>query len=421
MSLVDTWAATGAGAFTLTENALYTVEAWEVFLRHLKPGGIFSTSRWFSPENVSETSRLLSLCVTALLELGIENPADHIALVARGKIATLLTTTTPFSQEDIARLHELAERYGFDLLIAPGTRSADSRLDGIVTSSSVASLRKAIEDPYFDYTAPVDERPYFFNMLKPGSLFRLAEFYRGDILKGNVGVIWGNMRATGTLAILLVTATTLVAAIIFLPLLLAGLPRMSGRTFSLSLAYFVAIGYGFMSIQIPFLQRFSVFVGHPIYTYSVILFTMILFAGVGSFISDRITLEGGRWHYTIPIAIAVLLGALTFSLQHILDATIGMGMIPRCMVVVVTTAPVSTLLGFCFPIGMRLVSKISDEATAWMWGVNGASGVLASILAVAVSMWMGIYTNLMIAAGLYLLLAIPARGLAREAFAARAG
>jgi hypothetical protein len=417
MSLIDTWAATGAGAFTLSENALYTVEAWQVFLSRLKPDGIFSTSRWFAPEDVSETSRLLSLCVAALLELGIERPAEHIALVSRGVIATLLTSPSPFSEKDIATLRELANRYEFDLQAVPGTPPADPRLARILSSSSARSLFDAIADPDYDYSAPTDQRPYFFNMLKPGALYRLLTGSEGPKLgQDRKGVVWGNLRATVTLGVLLVIATGLVIGIILLPLAWVGLPQMRGRTFVSSLAYFAMIGYGFMAIQIPFLQRFSVFIGHPIYTYSVILFTMILFAGIGSLISDRLTLEGRRWHVRIPLAIAALLLAFTLLLQPALDATISMGLIARCGVVIVLSAPLSLLLGFCFPIGMRLVSEISDDAAAWMWGINGACGVLASILAVAVSMWVGIYANLVLAAALYAGLAIPARSLAREAF-----
>ena len=113
---------------------------------------------------------------------------------------------------------------------------------------------------------------------------------------------------------------------------------------------------------------------------------MIAFAGIGSLLSDQLRLEGHIWHYAIPIAIAVMIVTVTSSIQPILDTTVGMKLIFRCLVAVATTAPLSTLLGFCFPIGMRLVSMISSSGTPWMWGVNGACGVLASILAVAISM-----------------------------------
>lgn len=417
MSLVDTWAATGAGAFTLTENALYTLEAWKLFLSRLAPDGIFSTSRWFSSQDVSETSRLLSLGVGALLARGAERPSDHLALVARRQIATLLVSPTPFSEADLARLHQVSERYWFDVIAAPDRRPLSPRLRRIAASTSPAELAAAVSDPHFDLSPPTDDRPFFFNMLKPGSFYRLRQMVETGELPSARGVIWGNLLATTTLVALFVIAVGLVACIILVPLLWSGAPRMGARSFVVAAWYFAAIGYGFMSIQIPFLQRFSVFVGHPIYTFSVILFTMILFAGIGSLLSDRIALEGRRWHLGVPLSIAGLIGLLLLALPPLLDAGAGLGLMGRCAIVVAVVAPLSTLLGFCFPIGMRLVARISTDATAWMWGVNGAFGVLASILAVVVSMAWGIHANLLVAAGLYLLLAIPARLLARAALA----
>ncbi len=413
MSLVDTWAATGAGAFTLSENALYTVEAWKIFLSRLEPGGIFSTSRWFSPDNVSETSRLLSLCVRTLLELGVEDPSKHIALVAAEKVATLLLSPDPLPSSDIKRIHETAAQLGFRVLVAPGETASDPRLAAIVSSTSPEALAAATADPHFDYSPPTDARPYFFNLLKLGSFHILTQMESGDVLSGTGGVIWGNVRATFTLMLLLMIALCLTLAIIGLPLLISGLPRMDAASFGLSVGYFAAIGYGFMSIQIPLLQRFSVFLGHPIYTYSVILFTMILFAGFGSLLSDRLE-RLTRWSIGVPLAIAALTLILSVSLQPLLDAVIGLPLAGRVLIVMVTTAPLSLLLGFCFPIGMRLVGELSPEATAWMWGVNGASGVLASIVAVAISMWTGIHSNFAIAAVCYLALALLSARLCRR-------
>jgi len=412
MSLVDTWAATGAGAFTLTENALYTVEAWRVFLSRVKPDGFFSTSRWFSPQNVSETSRLLALCVETLLELGTDEPRRHIALVSRGKVATLLVSPTPIAEADLRAIREVAQRLQFSLLVMPDRPPDDPLLAAIVASTSLDELARATEDPHYDYSAPRDARPYFFNMLKPGSLDVISTLPSGDVIFGSGGVLWGNIRATATLALLLAIALGLTALIVFVPLLFAGLPQMSGRLFATSLSYFALIGYGFMSIQIPLLQRFSVFLGHPIHTYSIILFAMILFAGIGSYLSERLDARG-RWRMVIPFAIAAGVLLLRAGIPPITEAAIVQPLPIRAAIVVLCVAPLSLLLGFCFPLGLRLVQAISPRATAWMWGVNGACGVLASIIAVAVSIWAGIGTNLLIAAVVYILLALPARTLAR--------
>ncbi len=159
MSLVDTMAATGAGAFTLSENGLYTVEAWRLFLDRLKPTGVLSTSRWFSPSKISETSRLLALCVTVQLERGARDPADHIALITRGHVATLLTSPEPFLADDVNTMMELAGNLQFDVVAIPGHPPADLQLARILSSSSLEELRQAVAHPHFDLTAPTDSRP----------------------------------------------------------------------------------------------------------------------------------------------------------------------------------------------------------------------------------------------------------------------
>jgi hypothetical protein len=410
MSLIDTWAATGAGAFTLSENGLYTREAWKVFLDRLTPGGIFSVSRWFSPDATSETSRLLALAVAALQARGVREPARHMALLSADNVATLIVSNEPLTDADRITVVQLAAARGFKILISPWTSPTDSWLGGIAASSSRRALMTAIQHPMFDFTPPTDDRPFFFNTLKPGSFYKVYRVPRD-------GVVWGNLRATWTLVLLFTTASVLVVALIGAPLLWSGLPRMSGGSFGLSAVYFATIGIGYMLIQIPLLQRFSVYLGHPTYTPAIILFSMVLCTGIGSFISDRFPVDRHRWVLWIPAAIALILAGMVPLLQPLIDATIKWPMAGRATVVLACMAPLSILLGFCFPIGMTLVGRLSDQATAWMWGINGAAGVLASIGAVGISMWLGVHVNLLTAAALYLMLTVPARVLARRAYA----
>jgi hypothetical protein len=405
MSLIDTWAATGAGAFTLSENGLYTREGWQVFLRSLTPTGVFSVSRWFDPDAASETTRLLSLGVASLLDFGVRSPRDHLVLVTCGRVATLLVSPTPFSEADRAGLQAVVERLGFSVRISPWSAATDVRLQAIIGARSAEDLARATSDPYFDFTAPTDRRPFFFNMLKPGAFLHA----RGS---ANVGVVSGNLRATRTLLALAAIAAILVLGIIAWPLVSVGRPPMPARPFASALAYFALIGLAFMFVQIPFLQRFSVYLGHPTYTFSIILFLMILSAGLGSFASERIDVQRQRRWRLLPVGIGVLVLLEMMLLQPVVEWTIGWGLMRRTVVVAGFVVPLALAMGCCFPIGMRLVGRQSDRVTAWMWGVNGAAGVMASILAVMVSMWLGIHVNLLIAGLLYALLLIPLRSLA---------
>jgi len=189
---------------------------------------------------------------------------------------------------------------------------------------------------------------------------------------------------------------------------------MPARTFGLALFYFAAIGTGFMLVQIPLMQRFSVYLGHPTYSVAVILFSNILAAGVGSLLSDRIDLDRmGRGLALLPVGIAANLLGWTVALQSIIDATIQFDLPWRVAVVTGVVAAAALPLGMCFPIGLRLVQRISDDAAPWLWGVNGAAGVLASVSAVGLSMWAGISVSLYLAAATYALLAVAVAGLQR--------
>lgn len=406
MSLIDTWAATGAGAFTLSENGLYTIEGWRVFMRVLKPRGIFSVSRWYSPERASETSRLLSLATASLLDLGVENPKQHLMLVTRLNTATLLVSPSPFSKADVDAVVKVSRRMGFGIQLAPRRRPKDAKLARIVSSRTRAELDAAAADPHYDYSPPTDQRPYFFNVLKPASTFGF------DLSQDEGHLVEGNLLATRTLSVLWVVSLVLVVLAILWPLARSGLPNMEGGSFAHALLYFSIIGLGFMMVQIPMIQRFSVYLGHPTYAVAVILFSMILATGLGSFLSDRVPIEEDRtWALVGPLGIALILGATVLAIQPVIDATIRYSLVVRCTVVVAMVGLAALPLGFCFPLGLRLVRRISDDATPWMWGVNGAFSVLSSVSAVWISMWSGIDTSLFLAVFLYLLLVLPATAL----------
>ena len=405
MSLIDTWAATGAGAFTLTENGLYTIEAWRAFLNTLEPTGIFSVSRWFSPERVSETTRLVGLGMAALLDKGVAEPRQHLILLARKSIATLMLSPAPFTTGDAATIRQLAADEDFTIVISPWTTPATEQMVSTVNARSRAELDAALYDPDLDYLPPVDERPFFFNLLKLRSFARQRHLPYG-------GVLWGNIAATTTLAALAITASVLVLAIIVVPLLAVGAPARQIPGFAPAIVYFGTIGAGYMFIQIAYLQRFSVFLGHPTYTFAVILFSMILFTGIGSFFSDRLLLDrAGSRYWALPLAIAAVIAVQVATIGNVTAAATPQSLGVRSAVVLLYTGPLSLLLGCCFPIGMRLVNRGSNRAAAWMWGINGACGVLASIAAVVVSMSFGIDASLAAAAVMYAALIVPMRAL----------
>ena len=415
MSLIDTWASTGAGAFTLTENGLYTREGWRVFLRALTPSGLLSVSRWYAPGAISESTRLLSLGVAALVDAGVKAPSRHLILASAGHVATLMVSPAPFSEEDRAAFEASVRLAGFTIQVSPWTDPADARLGRVAAAASLDELSRAVANPDFDFSPPTDARPFFFNVL---TLHGVLDGAAAALPEG--GIIRGNLVATSTLLTLLGIATLLVLGIIGWPLAATGRPAMPLGRFLWGLVYFAFIGGGFMFVQIPFLQRFSVYLGHPTYTFSIILFLMIVAAGSGSLLSERVPTQQAELLTLLSLAIGAAIVVESLVLQRAMDASVGWHLAGRTAVVALFVVPLAGALGLCFPIGMRLVGRDAAPAppgaapvTAWYWGVNGACGVLASIVAVTVSLWLGIQVNLWIAAGLYALLAVPATKLAR--------
>ncbi|MCB1672752.1 MAG: hypothetical protein KDI29_16615, partial [Pseudomonadales bacterium] len=370
MSLIDTWAATGAGAFTLSENGLYTVEGWQIFLNRLNPDGLFSVSRWYSPEALSETNRLLSLAAASLLERGVTDPASHIALVARNSVATLLVSPEPLSATDLDTLEAVADRYRFTIIQSPRHPSDNALIRQVLNAPSVAALEQATSHEWLDFTPPTDSRPYFFNILKPGALFSDAV----DLEELGI-VAGGNLLATYTLLILCGLSVLGVVLVILIPLFKAGVPVLPAGVFPSGLLYFGLIGTGFMMVQIPLIQRYSVYLGHPVYAVSVLLFSMILSAGLGSFVSDRFAVNrSSRWTLWLPALIAGLLFLIYLISGPVIDNTIDQSLLVRCLIVVVIVAIVAFPMGMCFPLGLRLFREYAESCLPWMWGINGATG-----------------------------------------------
>ncbi|QCI63101.1 class I SAM-dependent methyltransferase [Phreatobacter stygius] len=414
MSLIDTWAATGAGAFTLSENGLYTVEAWRIFLERLTPEGVFTVSRWHAPGEVNETGRMVSLAVATLQALGVAEPKRHMFMASSGLVATLVMSRSSLSDQALEALRTAAATYAFSVLLDPRAPAASPLLESIVSAPDGDSLQRATQSSYLDLSAPTDARPFFFNQL------RLDRLLDQDILAvaSRPGVYGGNLSATLTLAMLIVISAVLVAATIIIPLR-STVSRAASTLTIAGTAYFALIGIGFMMVEIALLQRISVFLGHPVYALSVVLFSLILSTGLGSLASERLRLDGSLrligWSALTGAYLLALPSWLPGALLHLESASL----MSRAGLAVLVLAPAGFLMGFGFPTGMRLVSMIDQRPTPWFWGINGAAGVLAASVAVLTSIEFGIDTTLRAGAVCYLLLPGPALLLVRCVRAAR--
>ena len=396
MALTDTWATTGAGAFSLSENALYTVEAWQTFLRRLSPDGIFTVSRWYSPQHIGETGRVLSLGVASLLHLDVTTPADHMALIATGNIATLIICRNPLSATDIDHLKRVCADLQYQIVHLPGNLPAAPVLKQIVSAQSADQLADAVAHAKLNYAPPTDDNPYFFNMLKLNHL--------SAALKVQEGVIRGNLRATAVLLALLIVLGIVAGATIGVPLWLTHKPNARlPPGFWFAALYFSLIGAAFMLVEIASIQRLNVFLGHPIYSLGISLFTLIASTGLGSFASDYLPLTRKPWTYIFPITTALSIVALNAILHLLLTHMISESTETKILLSILVIFPTGMLMGLFFPMGMRLVQTNYESETPWFWALNGIMSVLCSALTVFFSIFIGISTNFYLAAVAYAL------------------
>jgi predicted membrane-bound spermidine synthase len=412
MSLVDTWAATGAGAFTLSENGLYTVDAWKIFWRRLSPKGVLTVSRWYEPAFPEETGRLVSLATATLMEMGVREPRRHLFLAAQGRIATLVLSKAPLAESEVEALEKAATSYQHNILITPSHEPASAVLAHIVGAANLAALGAYTGSLPFDLTPPTDARPFFFNQLplsRPFEAFAVARSALATNAQGG-GVRQGNLVATATLMILFFIALLLVTIVLIVPLRSA-LRDVGSRQAMHGTIYFALIGAGFMLMEIGLLQRMSIFLGHPVYSLSVLLSSLILSTGLGSFVSGYWPLESrsrlviwGIVSGVYSLGLAVFMGPV---FAHFVDADLTV----RIALCVGWILPLGILLGFGFPTGMRLIGAIDPKPTPWFWGINGAAGVLASIVAVVLSIALGIGATLIAGAFCYFALIVPALAL----------
>ena len=388
ISLIDTWAATAAGAFALSENSLYTTEAWDTFFDRLKPEGILSVSRWYNTVEDStplETYRTAALAAEALTEQGIENPRDHI-LIYHGlpgvfdiKVATLLVSPDPFDPALIASLGDQAEQLGFTPVLTPDA-SPDAKFAALTAPGGPDD---AVAEFSEDISAPTDNRPYFFQMAD------LDTVLDGGMFENRLVT-----RPVLVLGLLAITVLTLAAICIGLPLLVA---KRAGQRAALNrgvapfYTYFAGIGLGFLLIEISQLQRLSIFLGHPTYGLTVVLFTVLLFSGVGSMLTERFVRADRPASLVAPLAVLVgvvlLFGVVTPTVIRSFD---GSTTPVRIATAVALLAPLGLVMGMPFAIGMRAATRRPETPTAYLWGINGATSVCASVLAVVIALFFGI-------------------------------
>jgi hypothetical protein len=397
-SLVDTWAATAAGAYTLTENSLYTTEAFGDYLDHLTSDGLLTFTRW-----VVDGLRLVSLAQEACARRGLD-AAQHIAIVQYRSVMTFILKRSPFTPAEARRLQRVADDLGFTLLYAPGVPAPAVQDPAAMRESGVsladyralilASDREGFLASYrIDVRATTDDRPFFFHVTRLRDQFQVA-FGRHLLFGSGLSAL---------LSLFLISAA-LVLLFIVAPLSIIGeRPR---RGWGGWLAYFAALGAGFMLLEVAVLQRFVLLLGHPVYSLTVTLFSLLLGTGLGSLLSRRVPAESVRRVTLYALVAAALVAALSaLVLERLVDFAIPWPLAARIAAAAALLIPVGVLLGIGLPGGMRLLDRARPEIVAWGWGMNGAFSVIGATAAIFIAMNWGFSATLLIGALTYLVAA----------------
>jgi hypothetical protein len=394
-SLVDTWAATAAGAYTLSENSLYTTEAFGEYFDHLTDNGVLTITRW-----VFDGLRLVSLAQDACARRGLD-AGRHLAIVRHERVATFLLKKTPFSASDVAALQAVTAALGFDLLYAPGvdaTAEGERPVEMVRTGTSPGDYRRLILAPdprrfIAEYPADIrpttDDRPFFFHTTRLRDQFQFAF--------GRYGLFGNGLSALLTLFAI---SAALVLLFVIGPLLIGG--GRPGAGWWAWLTYFGALGAGFMLIEVALLQRFVLLLGHPVYSLTVTLFSLLLGTGLGSLLGRRAPDARVK-----TMTVRALVGAVSVAvlgagaLPYLIDLVIAWPLSVRVILAIAVLVPAGVLLGVALPGGMRLLVQRYPEMVPWSWGINGAFSVIGATLAVFIAMNWGFSITLLAGALVY--------------------
>lgn len=413
ITAVDTFAAQTTGAYVLAESYLYSVEAFGDFLSRLEPDGVLSIAigdlLYADPAIPTPYSTRLALVAReALRRRGVDDPRAHIALAGQGIpnfraapddivagawIQTLLVKRSPFTGAESARLRDTLDRAGFSLRLAPDGDDDDPHL-GEVVFADAERLPRVLDAQIYDVAPITDDRPFFFHVLP----------WRDLVLDGRID--WTHPGSgTGQLVLLMMLGQALLlgGALIALPLVRGARGALPPRATLGFLAYFTALGLGFLLVEISFVQKYVLLLGYPTYSLSVTIFSLLVFAAAGAALSRRLwrrpeRLLGGLLAVTLAL-LALEIVALPWLRERLLAAPLA----GRVATTVALQCPLGLALGVYFPTGLELLRRREPRLVPWAWAVNGVASVVASVLAVILGMAIGFSGVAVVAGGIYTL------------------
>lgn len=401
ITAVDTFAAQAAGAYVLAESYLYTVEAMRDYLQHLSPDGMVTTvvgDLIFPGQLPPLATRLAMIGYRALAAEGVADPGAHIVVVgsvAEGALAqneSVMIRKAPFTPAQVEKVRAFAQENGFSLLYAPGL-PGDPRLAAMLGRDDAARER-VMDEAWFSMEATTDGDPFFYNV---------GKWKNFSPSKGIFFTMPGSFMGQLVLVLMVLQSTLLGAVLVLLPLVRGAREGLSVPGAASYLAYFLALGVGFMFVEISFVQSFVLFLGSPTYALSVTIFALLAFSALGSLASTRVAARPEAALRVLAPAVALLIGVYALGLASVFDATLHLDLGARIAIAVAAQMPMGLVLGMFMPLGIACVAREHPRLVPWAWGVNGVGSVTGTTLAVLLAMAAGFRVVALAAAALYLL------------------
>jgi MFS family permease len=393
MHAVDTYAASAAGAYSLSENYLYTVEAFRDFFGKLSPQGLLATRRWlFYPPR--ENLRLFTTIDQALRDEGIEHPEDHLIVLApvqdyrRDDLKEwgyILLARSPFTEQQLALVDSYVAANGWSYMHRPG-----QRLDTPFSEFAYTSGRDRFYGDYPYFVEPCyDANPFFFQFVPPFSTFYSEATASGSVLYN---------QSTDLLFVTLGVVFVLTLLVLGLPVVLRRRAAGSGKGWGTSTLYFASLGVGFMAIELGLIQIMALFLGHPTYALSIVLLGMLAFAGLGSVLVRRLETERAR---RMCLVICILAAVASLGLLPLIHGLIAVPFWLRVVVTLLALAAIAVPMGMPMATGIRLVGEENRPRVAWAWACNGGAAVVGTNLCMILMVYAGIPAALLVGAGCY--------------------
>ena len=407
LALVDAFNASASGLYALNESYLYTVEALQLYLKHLESGGYLALTRWIKlPPR--DTLKLFATAVSALRQAGVSDPEQRLVLIRSWQTSTLLVKNGRFTVKELSSVQRFCDERGFDLAYTPDLKPEQVNQYNILNSpvfyQAATALLSEKSDTFmqqykFNLQPATDDQPYFHQFFK-WSTFK--EIFQMRNRGGMVLLEWGYIILLVTLGI----AGFFSVVLILLPLWYYQRKQTTANTSVRRrdvFYYFFAIGLAFLFIEIAFMQKFILFLHQPIYAIAVTLTAFLIFAGAGSYWSGRLlqSLTGSK------ILLYAIGGIILFSLVYLLlldslfAIMVSLPIVVKMLITVLLIAPLAICMGMPFPLAMANLVHHAKYYIPWAWGINGCASVISAVLASLLAIHFGFSTVILLAVILY--------------------